>query len=617
MIPVLDTVEEMKKGDADTDRRTGYALLQFLGSLLINCSGLSFDIIHSASKKNESDLSPFQFDTFVSDWEARAFVRSANLAPTGRSDTVSIRLRFMGHGKLQASPPMIWSEPDVLSPGPQEQSAIVTRIPWWIYIVVAVCVALFLCFVVILVVTVVRRRKKRELFLALGKDDTAKEDEVALSASPIGNFWVGTPRSFSPESPLNGRPVTMDDGPVTVHTVEVDDESNKDESPTDKIPAEGSPAEKEDPDLLNAVVCEPPFAIALVRKRESLYDILHDKIDQATNLSPHLKLFSTDPGRARFLSHITIGIDRAFQRSPAAPGLRDLSSFHVFPREGLIPALCLTDRVDATPEQLLRWKAPELMKEQVRDVSHATLVYAVGMLLFELLTGNIPFASCEGPALLETAENMEKCLAGGQQTPLWELLKCCVETDPVKRISLSQLSSRLAFLGQQAPLRSPEEPASAPAEQGELTPPAAQMQVLVKPSDPVVISSPAKLEAAPGCADLGPPSPDNAKDEPVREATSDAEQAPGCEDPSPQAPPAAEAAGVQDQSDQTMSKTPMENQEDAASSKTSAYEKGYNPENDPAPRACDAAERPAPPDQGAFPKFDQHSPADVDLDWDR
>jgi hypothetical protein len=156
-----------------------------------------------------------------------------------------------------------------------------------------------------------------------------------------------------------------------------------------------------------------------------------------------LWLFETEERRAAFVHQVVTGLIHVWETTPDAAELRNLSLFHVFLREGNSASLVVTDSVDASPDELQRWMAPELLSEAQSDASEATLVYGVGLLLWELQTGTLPLQSLEGPVLLYAAQHVQDRIPTGNDTPLWDLIKSCVAADADDRMGLQQLGTQL------------------------------------------------------------------------------------------------------------------------------------------------------------------------------
>jgi hypothetical protein len=429
--------------------------------VLIDCADLSFEVVHSVTSSDDATASPLTFDSFTSDSQAIGVVPSARLTPRGATDTVSIQLVFTGHGKKQTSDPFVFSKPadptsDVISQGGDEK----TSLPWWVFVVVGGLALLAGTLLVLFLFSFFRRRKPSELLVALQKEkEELLGDKSPLRSSTNSSTWV-RPDSPVPDlqppsvdSPEPVVPKTQEAPPLAegVNTFMMP-QSGEDRTPSQQPGAHTD--SKEDANVISVMFCEPPFAAATIGKGESLFDYLHNgrKLPRAGR--PHEVLFPTDKMRAEFLYHIVGAIQHVFTTNRAAPGLKDLSPFHIFPRPGRPPALAVEANLDMPSEDLMRWKAPELMSGDKPQVTEATLVYAVGMLLWEILTGLMPLASYEGAALLEVASSADNWLRVTSDTPLWRVVQCCLLREPADRVTLRDLSGRLCVLARESSIES-------------------------------------------------------------------------------------------------------------------------------------------------------------------
>jgi hypothetical protein len=160
------------------------------------------------------------------------------------------------------------------------------------------------------------------------------------------------------------------------------------------------------------------------------------------------ELFATDEKRAEFLYQVVHGVRHMFTSTPRAIGLRFLSCYQVIPRSGQTPALVTETKVEVVTEYLQRWRAPEMLSGRSTTVTQESLTYAVGMILWELLTGTVPFGHLEGPAVVKVAMDAKNWLPQSPDTPLWSVLRGCVQTDPADRLSLDDVSGRLMLIAQ-------------------------------------------------------------------------------------------------------------------------------------------------------------------------
>jgi hypothetical protein len=331
-----------------------------------------------------------------------------------------------------------------------------------VFVVAAGLAVLAGVFLVLFLYTAMRRRSSTKEEPLLVKKNVAGYDEMMDGrTSPSLSCWPSSP-SLALQ---RGSHKTVDADEFDRHvdeptTVRIEDQTLIVDAvapaQTALVLHDPALAEGTDDNLVSAVVCEPPFASITMGQYDSLYNYLHSGRPTGIDGPAHLALFPTDEKRAGFIYHVVTGVIHVFGQTPLAPGLLNLSPFHVMVRLNQSPALVTVSSVEASVEQLARWKAPELMSCQQTVTTETTLVYGMGMLLWEVLTGTVPFASLDGQELRQMASNVENWLPTGEDSQLWQLLKSCVQTDPDARITLRELSSRLSVLACNCPADRPE-----------------------------------------------------------------------------------------------------------------------------------------------------------------
>ncbi|GAA3450311.1 serine/threonine protein kinase [Dactylosporangium matsuzakiense] len=210
----------------------------------------------------------------------------------------------------------------------------------------------------------------------------------------------------------------------------------------------------------------------------------------------------------------------------------------------------------ATPEYV----APEVVAGGTP--SPAADVYALGVVLFELICGRSPY---RGGAPNEVLRRHADCVPvppPGMPAALWPVIEACMEIDPRMRPTAASIVGRLraaegALDGFEPLPRLPAEAVTFWQRSAELTAP---MQAPVRRVDwvplPTAPTSPAAASAAlmmavpieePTAAVVHPdaaPTPMREPDTEVVAATPAAAEGPGATDPAPETPSAAVAAGV-------------------------------------------------------------------------
>jgi serine/threonine protein kinase len=106
----------------------------------------------------------------------------------------------------------------------------------------------------------------------------------------------------------------------------------------------------------------------------------------------------------------------------------------------------LIDGGSAEDEEVVRWRAPKVIKGESGADTEAALVYSMGMLMLEVLTCRLPCAE------MDLADVKHLSLAKGDAVevkgsgPLFDIVRSCVMLSPGARPSLDSLLCSLARL---------------------------------------------------------------------------------------------------------------------------------------------------------------------------
>jgi serine/threonine protein kinase len=115
------------------------------------------------------------------------------------------------------------------------------------------------------------------------------------------------------------------------------------------------------------------------------------------------------------------------------------------------PPAAGSDRVDSGegPGHFVAYLAPEQLEGRVRSLGPATDVYALGGILYTLLTGKSPFPGPTVPELLEQVRSQPPSLATSTAPRLQEICLNCLEKQPSRRpADAGRLANALGrFLG--------------------------------------------------------------------------------------------------------------------------------------------------------------------------
>ncbi|CUA70520.1 hypothetical protein RSOLAG22IIIB_08936 [Rhizoctonia solani] len=101
----------------------------------------------------------------------------------------------------------------------------------------------------------------------------------------------------------------------------------------------------------------------------------------------------------------------------------------------------------------IRWLAPEILLEEVDKKTTQSDVYALGMTILEIFTGDVPYPECRQDfKVLKTIERgtlptrpMEQLKDDEQGNKMWQLLLDCWKREAAGRPSSGQVFDTLEF----------------------------------------------------------------------------------------------------------------------------------------------------------------------------
>ncbi|KAH7817729.1 putative Protein tyrosine and serine/threonine kinase [Monocercomonoides exilis] len=139
------------------------------------------------------------------------------------------------------------------------------------------------------------------------------------------------------------------------------------------------------------------------------FDEMENGLSSLTNLSPHIVLFS---------EHMVICVAMHSDCSSSDSDSSSISSSTVVTSASdddsdSLPSSAFEDEDDFKKE-CLRWKAPELLMNRKMGASKKSVVFSIGMMLWECLTLKVPFGEYE-------AETAGQKIVNGERPPLEKL----------------------------------------------------------------------------------------------------------------------------------------------------------------------------------------------------
>eukprot|EP00770_Monocercomonoides_exilis_P001019 MONOS_1012.1-p1 / transcript=MONOS_1012.1 / gene=MONOS_1012 / organism=Monocercomonoides_exilis_PA203 / gene_product=unspecified product / transcript_product=unspecified product / location=Mono_scaffold00017:27600-40293(-) / protein_length=4103 / sequence_SO=supercontig / SO=protein_coding / is_pseudo=false len=165
------------------------------------------------------------------------------------------------------------------------------------------------------------------------------------------------------------------------------------------------------------------------------FDEMENPLQSLNNLSPHIVLFS---------EHMVICIAMHSDCSSDSDTSSSISSSTVVTsasddESDSLPSSAFEDDEDNRKE-CLRWKAPELLNGTKKHATKKTVVFSIGMMLWECLTLQIPFGDYEAETAGEKIKNGERPNMGVIETSSFgETTKACVMLQAKSRPTLVEL----------------------------------------------------------------------------------------------------------------------------------------------------------------------------------
>ncbi|KAH7832665.1 uncharacterized protein MONOS_3988 [Monocercomonoides exilis] len=172
------------------------------------------------------------------------------------------------------------------------------------------------------------------------------------------------------------------------------------------------------------------------------FDEMENPLSSLSYLSPHIVLFS---------EHMVICIVMHSDFSSDDSDSSSISSLTVVSSSSNVsvmserftdsppPSSAFEDDDDIRKE-CLRWKAPELQMNKKMGATKESVVFSIGMMLWECLTLEIPFDEYEGEVAGQKIVNHERPnMSAVKESNFFEIIRACLSAQPEDRLSLAGL----------------------------------------------------------------------------------------------------------------------------------------------------------------------------------
>ncbi|KAH7824583.1 uncharacterized protein MONOS_5323 [Monocercomonoides exilis] len=227
--------------------------------------------------------------------------------------------------------------------------------------------------------------------------------------------------------------------------------------------------------LVDAMACSPPHEKLIVDLRDSLFMLLHGRnktkemaigtlqereqtaaqilfwvanlslhsfdemenpLQSLANLSPHIILFSERMVICIVMHSDLLSDDSSDSSSISSSTVVTSASDD---DEDSLPSSAF-ENDDYYKKECLRWKAPELLINKKMRATKESVVFSIGMMLWECLTLQVPFGEYDGEGAGQKIVNGERPASEQlQANSYFETIKNCISSSAEDRPSLTQL----------------------------------------------------------------------------------------------------------------------------------------------------------------------------------
>ncbi|KAH7815237.1 uncharacterized protein MONOS_4471 [Monocercomonoides exilis] len=170
------------------------------------------------------------------------------------------------------------------------------------------------------------------------------------------------------------------------------------------------------------------------------FDEMENPLQSLANLSPLIVLFS---------EHMVICVAILSDCSSSGSDTSSISSSTVVTSSSdddnrdSLPSSAFEDEEDNRNE-CLRWKAPELLNGTKNNATKKTVVFSIGMMLWECLTLKVPFGEYEAEVAGQKIVNGERpCGGESEASGMHEMVKGCWRAERGERVTLMWVKREL------------------------------------------------------------------------------------------------------------------------------------------------------------------------------
>ncbi|KAH7817387.1 uncharacterized protein MONOS_7782 [Monocercomonoides exilis] len=475
-ISVLESVEAKEEANR--------MKLTFKGMLLIPCN-LSFSVVKR--KGEEKEIGHYDFDSkgFLSEREVEGSVAKDSIGSCGNDVEVSVHVLFGNTESPSSTQSFVLKNASESKEKGDEnivESGNKNAFHW--IIIVLVLSMLFLIVLIGFIVFVREAEKKNDEMIkkrvyekSLGHSESS---EHLLSESGSTEYILGRDSDKIPQWVLEKveeeeiRKQTPSPSISSTSTTSTTDSDSTFVRGEDLCPTTSSMS-----NLVDAMACSSPHEKLIVDLRDSLFMLLHGRnktkemaigtlqeremtaaqilfwvangalhsfeemenpLQSLSSLSPHIGLFSEHMVICIVMHSDLLSDDDSDSSSVSSSTA--VTSASDDDDEDSLPSSAFEDE-DSFKKECLRWKAPEMLINKKLGATKKSVVFSIGMMLWECLTLQIPFGDFEAELAGQKIVNGESAgLEKIRDSTFYETTKSAMSIEPFERPTLITLKRK-------------------------------------------------------------------------------------------------------------------------------------------------------------------------------
>jgi serine/threonine protein kinase len=177
-----------------------------------------------------------------------------------------------------------------------------------------------------------------------------------------------------------------------------------------------------------------------------MYEVLHGTEEHHDDVLQFVERLRDPAHCANFAYQMSSALERVLPAEEASRGLENLSSHSILVRGTLPPLLVLSQLPNWKSDEQCRWRAPDVIRGETYGAAEPSVVYTLGMILLEGLTGRLPLWELSTTSVRHSAVFHTHSLNIAREGPMWDLVRSCLNPTPSMRPTLTGIKNTVAAL---------------------------------------------------------------------------------------------------------------------------------------------------------------------------